>query len=183
MLCEFQRVGATWIGRIFERANRDCGIDTEYYWRRILDEAQFQISQDRLFAYVGNSLMADVAKAGQLASFVEESDRFFIPRHTELQAALDMTTVQGDLRAARLRGHRTAIDYYKDLSGMDRRKRDPREPWHGTSTPAETNYVRFRPDSGSIEEFLRGIFDKETRRKAVAVAGAAMELGTRIGPH
>jgi hypothetical protein len=29
----------------------------------------------------------------------------------------------------------------------------------------------------------RGIFDKETRRKAVAVAGAAMELGTRIGPR
>jgi hypothetical protein len=30
---------------------------------------------------------------------------------------------------------------------------------------------------------LRGIFDKETRRKAVAVAGAAMELGARIGLH
>ena len=29
----------------------------------------------------------------------------------------------------------------------------------------------------------RGIFDKETRRKAVAVAGAAMEPGTRIGLH
>jgi len=29
----------------------------------------------------------------------------------------------------------------------------------------------------------RGIFDKETRRKAVAVAGAAMELGIRIGLH
>jgi hypothetical protein len=27
----------------------------------------------------------------------------------------------------------------------------------------------------------RGIFDKETRRKAVAVAGAAMELEARIG--
>jgi len=27
----------------------------------------------------------------------------------------------------------------------------------------------------------RGIFDKETRRKAVAVAGAAMELIARIG--
>ena len=27
----------------------------------------------------------------------------------------------------------------------------------------------------------RGIFDKETRRKAVAVAGAAMELEWRIG--
>jgi hypothetical protein len=27
----------------------------------------------------------------------------------------------------------------------------------------------------------RGIFDKETRRKAVAVAGAAMELVARIG--
>jgi hypothetical protein len=27
----------------------------------------------------------------------------------------------------------------------------------------------------------RGIFDKETRRKAVAVAGAAMELEPRIG--
>jgi hypothetical protein len=30
---------------------------------------------------------------------------------------------------------------------------------------------------------LRGIFDKETRRKSVAVAGAVMELGTRIGLH
>ena len=30
---------------------------------------------------------------------------------------------------------------------------------------------------------LRGISDKETRRKAVAVAGAAMELGARIGLH
>jgi hypothetical protein len=29
----------------------------------------------------------------------------------------------------------------------------------------------------------RGIFDKETRRKTVAVAGAAMELGARIGLH
>ena len=29
----------------------------------------------------------------------------------------------------------------------------------------------------------RGIFDKETRRKAVAVVGAAMELGWPIGPH
>lgn len=29
----------------------------------------------------------------------------------------------------------------------------------------------------------RGIFDKETRRKAAAVAGAAMELSTRIGLH
>ena len=27
----------------------------------------------------------------------------------------------------------------------------------------------------------RGIFDKETRRKAVAVAGAAMELDARVG--
>ena len=29
----------------------------------------------------------------------------------------------------------------------------------------------------------RGIFDKETRRKAVAVVGAAMELVSPIGPH
>jgi hypothetical protein len=29
------------------------------------------------------------------------------------------------------------------------------------------------------EKKLRGIFDKETRRKAVVVAGAAMELGVR----
>ncbi len=29
----------------------------------------------------------------------------------------------------------------------------------------------------------RGIFDKETRRKALAVVGAAMELGSPIGPH
>ena len=29
----------------------------------------------------------------------------------------------------------------------------------------------------------RGIFDKETRRKAVAVAGAAMELRSPIGLH
>jgi hypothetical protein len=29
----------------------------------------------------------------------------------------------------------------------------------------------------------RGIFDKGTRRKAVAVAGAAMELVSRIGLH
>jgi hypothetical protein len=28
---------------------------------------------------------------------------------------------------------------------------------------------------------LRGIFDKETRRKAVAVVGAAMELRARLG--
>jgi hypothetical protein len=28
---------------------------------------------------------------------------------------------------------------------------------------------------------LRGIFDKETRRKALAVVGAAMELRTRLG--
>jgi len=28
---------------------------------------------------------------------------------------------------------------------------------------------------------LRGIFDQETRRKALAVAGAAMELGARLG--
>ena len=28
---------------------------------------------------------------------------------------------------------------------------------------------------------LRGIFDKETRRKALAVVGAAMELGARSG--
>jgi hypothetical protein len=34
-----------------------------------------------------------------------------------------------------------------------------------------------------VREMLRGIFDKGTRRKAVAVAGAAMELGTRIGLH
>ena len=32
-------------------------------------------------------------------------------------------------------------------------------------------------------EMPRGIFDKETRRKAVAVAGAAMELGARTGLH
>ena len=31
------------------------------------------------------------------------------------------------------------------------------------------------------ERKLRGIFDKETRRKAVAVVGAAMEIGVREG--
>jgi hypothetical protein len=30
---------------------------------------------------------------------------------------------------------------------------------------------------------LRGIFDKGTRRKVLAVAGAAMELVTRMGLH
>jgi hypothetical protein len=33
------------------------------------------------------------------------------------------------------------------------------------------------------ERCFRGIFDKETRRKTMAVAGAAMELVTRIGLH
>jgi len=31
------------------------------------------------------------------------------------------------------------------------------------------------------KKLLRGIFDKETRRKAVAVVGAAMELRARFG--
>ena len=35
----------------------------------------------------------------------------------------------------------------------------------------------------SVAALPRGIFDKETRRKAVAVAGAAMELGSLIGLH
>jgi hypothetical protein len=32
-----------------------------------------------------------------------------------------------------------------------------------------------------VQGMLRGIFDKETRRKAVAVVGAAMELRARLG--
>jgi hypothetical protein len=32
-----------------------------------------------------------------------------------------------------------------------------------------------------VAKKLRGIFDKETRRKAVVVAGAAMEIGSREG--
>jgi hypothetical protein len=32
-----------------------------------------------------------------------------------------------------------------------------------------------------VRRLLRGIFDKETRRKAVAVVGAAMELRARLG--
>jgi hypothetical protein len=32
-----------------------------------------------------------------------------------------------------------------------------------------------------VPGLLRGIFDKETRRKAVAVVGAAMELRARFG--
>ena len=36
-------------------------------------------------------------------------------------------------------------------------------------------------DGWRSERLLRGIFDKETRRKALAVVGAAMELGARFG--
>ena len=42
---------------------------------------------------------------------------------------------------------------------------------------------RFSQPNPVLPLLPRGIFDKGTRRKTVAVAGAAMEIGARIGLH
>ena len=69
----------------------------DYYWQPIWDDPQFQMAQDRFFAYVDKSLIQDVVKAAQVGSFAEEKDPgIFHPGATlsYKQTQFDVTNVQ-----------------------------------------------------------------------------------------
>jgi hypothetical protein len=102
----------------------------DYYWQPIWNDPQFPAAQDRFFAYVDQTLVADVVKAGTMGSFSEEKDPgVFHPGATlsYKQTQFDVANVQLTFHQGNARTIQTPdgaidcvvvepdIDYYKDL--------------------------------------------------------------------
>ncbi len=102
----------------------------DYYWQLIWDVSEFQMAQDRFFAYVDEALVDEVVRAGKIGSFAEERDPGTWHRGATLsykQTQFEVTNVQltfhqGNART--LQGPdgpvdcivvEPDIDYYKDL--------------------------------------------------------------------
>jgi len=102
----------------------------DYYWQPIWDDPQFQMAQDRFFAYVDKSLVADVVKAAKMGAFVEEKN----PGALHPGATLSYKQIQFEVTNVQLTFHQgntktvpgpngpvdcvviePDIDYYKDL--------------------------------------------------------------------
>ena len=102
----------------------------DYYWQPIWDNSDFQMAQDRCFAYVDKALIDDVVAAAKMGSFAEEKN----PGTWHPGATLSYKQTQFDVTNVQLTFHQgnaqtiqgpagpvecivvePDIDYYKDL--------------------------------------------------------------------
>jgi hypothetical protein len=102
----------------------------DYYWQPIWGDPEFEMAQDRFYAYVDKALIDDVIQAGKMGSFAEEKDPGIFHSGATLsykQTKFDVTNVQLTFHqgnAKTLEGPKGPvdcvviepdIDYYKDL--------------------------------------------------------------------
>jgi hypothetical protein len=102
----------------------------DYYWQPIWDDSEFQMAQDRFFAYVDKALVDDVVKASKMGAFSEEKN----PGALHPGATLSYKQIQFAVTNVQLTFHQgnsktlpgpngpvdcivieSDIDYYKDL--------------------------------------------------------------------
>jgi len=140
----------------------------DYYWQPIWDDPQFQMAQDRFFAYVDKALVPDVVKAGAMGSFSEESNPGLLHPGATLsykQTQFDVTNVQLTFHqenAKALQGPggpvdcvviEPDIDYYKDLLAHFFLEVIPNKATQGLTDPRMVYVLRWMAGKEAGSEF------------------------------